>query len=148
MNALRERQTTGQSAIELVAGIILLVPIMLFLFDVMVLVLANQANDDVAKRACRAAANQTNVGDAETAAQQVVDEINAQYEKGGYIKKIIIQPYGNAKLKWDADQDGHIELRTQIQVQLPVPVPFVKADSVLLAAQAGETIVAIRAREE
>lgn len=148
MSTLRRDQKAGQGAVELVTGVLILVPVMLFLFDIMVLVLANQANDDVAKRACRAAANQASMADAETAAQQIVDEINTQYEKGGYIKKIILQSYGSNKLKWDADQDGHVELRTQIQVQLPVPVPFIGNDSVQLVAQAGETIVAIRAREE
>lgn len=49
----------GQSIIETVVGIMFLVPIVLFLFDIAVLVLCNTANDNLAKSACRAAASAT-----------------------------------------------------------------------------------------
>lgn len=47
----------AQSIIETVVGIIFLIPIVLFLFDVGVLLLANTANDNLAKQAARAAAS-------------------------------------------------------------------------------------------
>lgn len=51
------RRRKGQSIIETIVGIIFLVPIVLFLFDVAVLVLASSANDNLAKSAARAAAS-------------------------------------------------------------------------------------------
>jgi len=47
----------AQTLIETVAGIIFMIPIVLFLFDCGILLLANTANDDLAKQAARAAAS-------------------------------------------------------------------------------------------
>jgi hypothetical protein len=54
VNARRSR-SNAQSIIETVVGIIFLIPIVLFLFDIGILVLANTANDNLAKQAARAA---------------------------------------------------------------------------------------------
>ena len=64
------RARRGQSIIETVVGIMFLVPIVLFLFDIAVLVLCNTANDNLAKSTCRAAASAVNgsgTGDAASA---------------------------------------------------------------------------------
>ena len=57
MNAWSGRRKRGQSIVELAAGLIFLVPIVLFLLDVAVVVCANMANDNLAKSCCRAAAS-------------------------------------------------------------------------------------------
>jgi hypothetical protein len=57
MRKTRHRSRLAQSIIETVVGIIFLIPIVLFLFDVAVLVLGNTANDNLAKNAARAAAS-------------------------------------------------------------------------------------------
>lgn len=46
----------GQSLVELVVGLIALVPVMLVIFDIAVLVLAVQQNDSICREAARAAA--------------------------------------------------------------------------------------------
>src|SRR5262249_25544030 len=67
----KKRTINGQALIETVVGCLVLVPIGLFLLDVGALVLAQTANDNMAKHAARAAAGQANAGQARTAAQQV-----------------------------------------------------------------------------
>lgn len=53
----RFKSGIGQSILETVVGIIVLIPIVLFLFDIASLVLANIANDNLAKSCARAAAS-------------------------------------------------------------------------------------------
>ena len=57
--SVERKRPRGQSIIETVVGIIFLIPIVLFLFDVAVLVLCSSANDNLAKSAARAAASAT-----------------------------------------------------------------------------------------
>jgi hypothetical protein len=98
----RGHRANAQSLIETVVGIIFLVPIVLFLFDVGVLVLANTANDNLAKQAARAAAgaapagnldpsDPANIGLFQTAAiaaaQKVVDNFAAG-RSAGYLTDI------------------------------------------------------------
>ena len=59
MTVRSNRQSTGQSLIETVVGVMFLIPIVLFLLDIAVLVIANTANDNLVKSACRAAASAT-----------------------------------------------------------------------------------------
>lgn len=54
---LLKRRHRGQSIIETVVGIIFLIPVVLFLFDIAALVLCSSANDNLAKAAARAAAS-------------------------------------------------------------------------------------------
>lgn len=53
----RTRHCRAQSIIETVVGIIFLIPIVLFMFDVAVLLICNTANDNIAKQCARAAAS-------------------------------------------------------------------------------------------
>ena len=71
--ALHRRQ--GQSLIELVCGMLVLIPIILVLFDLAVIVLGVQLNDSTCREAARVAA----LGDptsCSTRAQAVVDRAN------------------------------------------------------------------------
>jgi hypothetical protein len=85
------RKSKGQSIVETVVGIIFMIPIVLFLFDVAVLVLANTANDNLAKQAARAAAsavdpssNQGTLAAGETAATNIV----SGFATSGFIDKV------------------------------------------------------------
>ncbi|HMY03648.1 MAG TPA: hypothetical protein PKA48_09850 [Candidatus Obscuribacter sp.] len=67
----------GQSSVELVAGLIILVPIVLVLFDLAVIVLGVQINDST----CREAARVASIGDptdCDKRARAVVARANAQ----------------------------------------------------------------------
>jgi len=77
MIRLRLRKMTGQSAVELCTGLIVLVPIILVLFDLSVIVLGVQLNDATCREAARVAA----LGDPTTCssrAQAVVNRANKQ----------------------------------------------------------------------
>ncbi|MBI2812117.1 MAG: hypothetical protein HYX67_14975, partial [Candidatus Melainabacteria bacterium] len=91
MHRLTRSNRKGQSIVETVVGIIFMIPIVLFLFDVGVLVLANTANDNLAKQAARAAAsavdpgtNQGTLVAAESAAQNIVNK----FQTSGFIDKV------------------------------------------------------------
>lgn len=152
-----QRKRLGQSIIETVVGIIFLIPIVLFLFDVAVLVLSNTANDNLAKSAARAAASATdasgkgNGNDAKTAASNIADN---------FATSPIIQKSGDSFVtgfEWNggsgndvksgeaitpAPSDGQVAVITTMKVVLPVPFPFLPA-SQDFKAKAVEPIVSI-----
>lgn len=147
MNA-RSTRKRGQSIIETVVGIMFLVPIVLFLFDIAVLVLCNTANDNLAKSTCRAAASATNasgVGDANsafTSATQVADSFNSSAIIGkagsSFLTGFSYNANGSAASAggtWPGPittgagnpptpATGQVACITTMQVTLPVPFPF------------------------
>ncbi len=80
MTLSRPRKRLGQSIVELCAGIMVLVPIVLVLFDLTVIVLAVQLNDST----CREAARVGSLGDPDaTACQNRVLAVINRANKGG-----------------------------------------------------------------
>lgn len=132
------RKQRAQSIIETVVGIIFLIPLVLFLLDVSVLVMAQTANDNLAKSAARAAASATagpgqlgNAGVGIAAAQRVVNEFATS--------SIITQ-----KQMTNPDYNlgtGNVTIGTQITVVPPVTFPGFS--SFQFRAQATEPIVAL-----
>jgi hypothetical protein len=144
---------TGQSILETVVGIIFLIPIVLFLLDIAVLVLANTANDTMAKNAARAAASATDsssgqpigtAASALTAAQRVVENQSVSpIIPGAKLEKIIYvdnagahslagQPNSRNTQNPDAATDpvvnlppgtGQVAAVTTMLVRAPVPFP-------------------------
>lgn len=139
----------GQSIIETVVGIMFLVPIVLFLFDIAVLVLCNTANDNLAKSSCRAAASAVNnagTGDATSAynaAKQVADSFatsaiigkssGGSFLTGFSFNKSGSPEYGNGT--WPGiitggqspppePNAGQVACITSMKVTVPVPFPF------------------------
>lgn len=143
----RSNRKRGQSIIETVVGIMFLVPIVLFLFDIAVLVLCNTANDNLAKSTCRAAASATNgsgTGDATSAFQsatQVADSFNASSIIGksgaSFLTGFSYNATGAADSgggQWPGPitgnqappqpAQGQVACITSMRVTLPVPFPF------------------------
>lgn len=138
----------GQSIIETVVGIMFLVPIVLFLFDIAVLVLCNTANDNLAKSACRAAASAVNgsgQGDANSAfssATTVADSfaVSSIIGKtgGSFLTGFSYNATGTPSSGGGAwpgtitgntgtppqPSQGQVACITSMQVTLPVPFPF------------------------
>ena len=155
----RSRRTVGQSIIETVVGIIFLIPIVLFLFDVAVLVLSNTANDNLAKSAARAAASATDgsgKGDGDEA-EKAAKSIANNFAESPLIKKSDGTDFvtgfhwnggtGNKSVTGGeaitpAPGDGQVAVITTMRVFLPVPFPFLpeKQD---FKAKAVEPIVSI-----
>jgi len=167
--ARSRHRASAQSIIETVVGIIFLIPIVLFLFDVGVLVLANTANDTLAKQCARAAASATppqpndqptpgNVATffppaAKTAAENVVTNY-APSGKNGYLNDITLAkmyyngavvPVTNASTPTSADTDpgpGNVACFTKVRAVAPVPFPGFDTSRIFYA-KATEPIVAI-----
>lgn len=162
----RRRGTNAQSIIETVVGIIFLIPIVLFLFDIGVLILANTANDNLAKQAARAAAGATpgpnvdpadpgNLPQFENAARTAADRVVNNFKTGrtsGYLTNIALAKiYYNGKVIHSAiapsggDVDpglGNVAVFTQIIAVAPVPFPGFDTKRTFFA-KAVEPIVAL-----
>lgn len=108
------RRKKGTSIVETAAGLFIIIPIVLFLFDVAACVLAQTANDSMCKSAARAAAETDSNAKAQAAAQSAVDNFPA----AGYIKsKRLFKPVAYV-------DKTSVTVVTEIVCQFPVPIPF------------------------
>ncbi len=163
MNSTSTRNKRGQSIIETVVGILFLVPIVLFLFDVAVLVLSSTANDNLAKSCCRAAASAVAVG--QTTGDATSGSNAAIAIANGFAQSNIIKhatgPSFLTGFSYNADGSsissgafgtavpapppgaGQVACSTTMLVILPVPFPFVLPPTQAFVAKAVEPIVSI-----
>ncbi|HEY9793053.1 MAG TPA: hypothetical protein V6D22_21805 [Candidatus Obscuribacterales bacterium] len=160
MHQSARRRTCGQSIIETVVGIIFMIPIVLFLFDVAVLVLANTANDNLAKQAARAAAsavdpNNANQGTAtvgQAAAQNTVNHFatsgfidNVQFAYMVYNGSAVTVSSALGTPPALATNDpgtGNVAVTIAMEARAPVPFPGFNTQRVFWA-RAVEPIVAL-----
>jgi Tfp pilus assembly protein PilV len=115
-------QRGSQLAEALVAGIIILM-ITLALIDLIVMVLANNANDAAARNAARVAANQPDYPRALQAAQ---NSLNGRAKVGSFITALILQ-------KVDYSEHNIVSCTTKMDLKLPVPVPGIGSNFVFMA---------------
>ena len=138
--------------VEMLVGVMVLIPVVLFLIDVGVLVLAGIMNDDLAKNVARSAANSLDG----TSAQKAADSVVARAAKSGVITHAELiylywrstTPTGDAKTGtapdgMDEPLPGQVLAVTMVTVRPPVPFPFLPAQQ-QLRAQATQPIVGIR----
>ena len=142
------RPGTGQSAqsiVELMAGLLVMVPILLFLVDMGVLVIANILNGDLSKTTARAAAMASDGATAKTSATTAVSNFNTS----GIIKQCTLtyldwrDPNAGADTpqvsvgalpnNYPNAQPGQVMAVTQVTVAMPIPFPFLPATSVFQA---------------
>jgi len=141
---LRERNRKGSSIVETAAGLILLIPIVLFLVDVAAVVVAQTENDKLAKACARAAAEFPS-GDAK--AKQAAKDVYDNQRKSNLLTVVPIgTPVGASPQLPSGEPDysgaaGMVTCRTEIVCTLPVPVPFIGKSAVNFDAQATEPIV-------
>lgn len=138
------RTATGQQLAEMMGGLLVLIPIVLFLLDMSVVVLSNQLADKYAKAAARAAANQTNSADARTAA----DNALKSFAKSGFVQDLTIKTCDYTAIDRDNPNDptkGKVVVQLKMDVKLPVPIPFVPAanSTPTFVTQAVEPVVAL-----
>lgn len=128
--SVRTRKTKGSSIVETAAGLILLIPIVLFLVDVAAMVVAQTENDKLAKACARAAAEfpSSNSGGQNTAAMGVYNNQK---------RSNLLTPTAFAL----NSSGGLVTCNTTITCTLPVPVPFLGNSSVAFNAKATEPIV-------
>jgi Flp pilus assembly protein TadG len=134
-SATTKQEFRGQSILEVAVGMLILIPIVLAILDLVVLVLGQEANNDLAKRAARAASHYATDGQARTAADQVINSFQSS--------KILTNP---TKAGFQYNVNGNVVVETSLQVNLPVPVPFTKnLNNQVMRARATEPIVSLPA---
>ena len=109
---MQARRQKGQALIETAVAGIFLIPIVLFLIDVGIMVLCNMTNDECAKNAARAAANQP-----QSTAKQAADIVINNFKTNQVITQLQIKNFDYPQSK-DA-----VTVQTEMHVQLPVPFP-------------------------
>jgi len=128
-----KRRRRGQSLVETLAGFLVLIPLGLFSFDLTVVLMANQANKEIAENAARAAANQLGLA---KAMQAAIGAINKAPKSANITDVTLLD------LNYDVSA-GNVSVTTQVDVQLPVSVPGV--GKINLRYTATQPIVAIPA---
>ena len=157
--AIHQLRKRGQSIVEIVVGIVFLVPIALFLLDAGVLVLANFANDGLANSAARAAASaidlSTSQGSQTVAYTAALNTAN-QFAESPIISKTTTSfltafswndsgtPATQGTWPSAAVQPGigDVAVVTSMKVNLPIPFPFVPG-SFNFTAAATQPIISI-----
>lgn len=127
------QRRNGQSMVELTAGLFVLIPIVLAILDLVVIVLGQEANNDLAKRAARAASHH----ETSAKAQAAVDDVISKFGASGLLSN-------PTKVDFQYNANGNVVVETSVQINLPVPVPF--ADSYnhqVMHAKATEPIVGL-----
>ncbi len=125
---------SGQALIETVAGLVLLIPLALFSYDLTYILISNQNNERLAENAARAAANHLTLLSAKQAAQQAVDNFNQSTGNNGTRL---------ADFSYDQGSSGQVALTIRMEVILPVP--FGSWKTMIIQAQSIVPIVAIPA---
>lgn len=132
------RKNKAQSIVEVVIGVLILIPVGLVLLDLAALIVANSVNDELVKRAARAAANLGTRDDA----QQAVDSIKEDFTKTnqGFVKSVDALQIVN----FDEKGTKGVTVHSDITVAVPVPVPFTPLGrDFKFQAEATEPIVGI-----
>jgi hypothetical protein len=120
MNLHLKRYTRAQTIVELVVGILFLIPICLFLVDMAALILSNTVNDDLCKRAAHAAGAEASAADARAVVEQIVTRFDQQSGKSGLISKPKLKTF-----RYDEGSlPGQVVVGLETNIRLPIPVPF------------------------
>jgi len=138
----------GSSLVETAAGMFLIIPVVLFFIDVGAAVMAQMANDALAKQAARSAAQASSQANADSAAKTTVENYFSSCQSSMYV----VPPGGsgapdtaitlptNYNPMSAGIPSGVVTVTTNIVCNLPVPVGTI--NSVPFAASATEPILA------
>jgi Flp pilus assembly protein TadG len=107
----KQRSNAAQSLIETMAGIVIIIPLGLFSYDLTYIIVANQNNELIADTAARAAANHGDNSSAQLAAQQAIDD----FQKSANYGKTSISDF-----QYNVDGSGQVIVCTQLNANLPV----------------------------
>lgn len=156
-NQLRNRGRSGQQLIEISCGLLFLIPIFLFLFDIAFMYFAANLSDGVARDAARAAAavapTFTVTGQQPLVASTpnlnralaVVNQARARTGAGSYIQRFDIdvaptRSFFNITGVPDAFRGGQwlgtVTVRTRLTYALPVSIPGITPSPLFNEAQA------------
>ncbi len=125
----RKRGQKGQSLIEVMIGLIVIIPIGLAAVDLVVLTNASQNNEELCEIAARAASTKGNAAAATNAVQQVIDRVTLT----NVVQEVIIDD-----VQYNLDT-GQVNVTLIMRVH--VPVPFPNFDTISCRAGAVQPIV-------
>ena len=115
----RRRTRQGASSVELVFGLMILIPVLLILIDLGFIMVSVFSNDSLCREACRAASS-TDPQEAKRIADQIVARANAPGSKNTCYK-LVDEPKQSALKIPPAEQGGLIEgnvtVKTAVDVQ-------------------------------
>jgi hypothetical protein len=145
---VKRKIASGQSFIEAIAGILVIVPIALLLLDVAALVLCNQANDKLAKSAARAAAGVPAIASPDQRARNVVSQYRTSGNPLVESVRLAWLDYNNGEVTLNspppnAGTPGAGKVLVVVEMKIKVPVPFPYFSEGNFVAQAVEPIVAL-----
>ena len=140
---------SGSSLFETAAGLFVLVPVVLFLFDIVSMILVQTANDALAKHAARAAAetpdpDPSNAG-SYAAAQNQATNTATQVVNSFPPSRLASNPTLLVCNYTDDRVNGvsQVYVRTRLSCTLPIPIPFSNISAIDFVAEATEPIVAV-----
>ena len=125
--ANRGRRCHGQGIVEGTCGMLLIIILGLFMTDIFAIAAGASVNDELVKRAARAAAGQPSLAAATTA----VNTIQSQFPVAGIVSHIDPVTIAN----FDPSHGGGVRVRSRLTVTLPIPVPF-NSDLSVISLQA------------
>ncbi|SRR5579883_73693 len=129
----RRRKKAGGAIVEVIAGLFVLIPVVLFIVDIVAMVLAQMAHDALAKDCARAAAEETNAGNATAAVNQVISGFSSPV--------MVIQP--GPVVDYNGTIPETVRVQTTAIFTFPVQVPFCGNLQQTFVAEAREPIVGV-----
>jgi len=128
----KRRKKNGGAIVETVAGLFVVIPVVLFLIDVVSMVLAQMANDALAKDCARAAAEENNAGSASADVNTVISHFSSP----------VLTNVSAPTVTFDTGA-GTVYVKTQATFTFPVPIPFWGQNQQVFVAEAQEPIIGI-----
>ncbi len=126
---MKRRNNLGQELVAVAVGLLVLIPVVLFLFDIAAFGLANQMAETIAKDAVRAAANQSNAADAQRAAEKALPENKTPPQTlPPWITSLKLQP-----IVWNVGDaiGASVSLTIVLKMKPPVPLPMIPQEGTI-----------------
>lgn len=109
----RRRRSKGQSLVETLVGLAVMIPLALFAFDIVALISASHLNDEWAETAAKAAARQNDALSARETAEKAVLQVPLSQ---------VVRSIQVSEVKFDP-VEGHVAVTTLMKVKVPVSFP-------------------------
>jgi Flp pilus assembly protein TadG len=126
---LKSRRRKGQSLIEVMLGLLVIIPIGLAAVDIVVLTNASQNNEEIAGTAARAASTQGNAAGATNAVEQIVQRVSLNN---------VVQSVDIDDVNFDL---GRGTVSVSLIMTVKMPIPFFSFNTISCKASAIQPIV-------
>ena len=134
--SMRQRDNRGSGLVETLVGCLIIVPIVLFLIDCSSVIIAQTANDALAKQCARAAAECPDVGTGTTAANLIITQYTSANPGLITAPTCVITDTSPTAGAW-----SDVQAQTTYTVNMPVPIPFSSVNHLTFQARSVEPVV-------